>query len=181
VPAPEAYGGLLPAQGAPRGGGGGCGHRKRWGSGRVARSTRSRVERTRRTAGRPGSSSLRTIRSCSHFPSRSVVRVGRLAAGEHPAARATIPPRQQQAFHAAGCSARRLAAGHAQRGQQRRLALHRRNVPRLHWCRRGTRAQMPGRFRRAKARRKGCSLQEVAAAVLRISQHMGLNSEGVQP
>ena len=89
-----------------------------------------RVERTRRTARRPGSSSLRTIRSCSHFPSRSVVRAGRLAAGEHPAARATIPPRQPPAFQAAGCSARRLAARHAQRGQQHRPALHRRNVPR---------------------------------------------------
>jgi len=89
-----------------------------------------RVERTRRTARRPGSSSLRTIRSCSHFPSRSVVRAGRLAAGEHPAARATIPPRQPQAFQAAGCSARRLAAGRSRRGHLRRRGLDCSSAPR---------------------------------------------------
>ena len=54
----------------------------------------------------------------------------RLASREHPAARSTLPPRRPQAFQAAGCSARRLAAGHAQRGQQHHPALHRRDVPR---------------------------------------------------
>jgi hypothetical protein len=127
VPAPEALGGLR-AQGAPRGGGGG-------------RRRRDRPRSPFHPAPRRAVCARRGARAAAACEQPGLAATVRRARGSECAVwrRESTPQRGPPSlrggrrpfcFQAAGCSARRLAAGHAQRGQQHHPALHRRDVMR---------------------------------------------------